>query len=196
MNKKQVIRLTESQFKQIVMESVKNILEEGKVVNHKPYFVKRNDKPAQPGDYADFLHNIQYSKQHRSDDSHTRVNGMLDYYNALDKHNARRNNYIRKEPNSDSHLVHIASKEGEESKQKERLMNRKESARTQREFKEMLRFNGVSSEEYNTLSKSDREEMWNNYYRYGSPAYDKPSAIWVDGGEYSSGWLPSGRGEY
>jgi hypothetical protein len=35
MNKKQVIRINENQLKQIVMESVKRVLNEGKFINHK-----------------------------------------------------------------------------------------------------------------------------------------------------------------
>jgi len=38
MKKKQVIRINENQLKQIVMESVKKVLNEGKKVNNNPYF--------------------------------------------------------------------------------------------------------------------------------------------------------------
>ena len=40
MSKKQVIRLNESQLRQIIKESVNKILKEGKKVNNKPYFDK------------------------------------------------------------------------------------------------------------------------------------------------------------
>lgn len=203
MAKKQVIRLSESQLIQIVKESFKRVLNEGKVINHKPYFFRdgiNKEKPIKPGEYADSTHNmIRFYKQLKSDGSstpETRIDALGDYCNGLDKHNARRNNYIRKEPNSDSNLVHFASKEGEEAEQKERLMKRKEAAKNQKKFKDMLSFNAISAEDYKALSDDERREMWDVYYMYGPPAYDRPSAVWLDGGEYSSGWIPSRHGEY
>ena len=51
MAKKQVIRLTEGDLHRIIKESVNKILQEGKVVNHKPLFYDKN-RPIQPGDYS------------------------------------------------------------------------------------------------------------------------------------------------
>lgn len=52
MNRKQVIRINENQLKQIVMESVEQILREGKVTNNKPYFKKH--KQWVGGGYPDY----------------------------------------------------------------------------------------------------------------------------------------------
>lgn len=39
------VKLTESKLKQIVAESVNRILKEGKVVNNKPFFIMKGEKP-------------------------------------------------------------------------------------------------------------------------------------------------------
>lgn len=52
MAKKQLIRLTEGDLHRIIKESVKQILKEGKVVNHKPLFYDKFGNPIQPGQYS------------------------------------------------------------------------------------------------------------------------------------------------
>ena len=51
---KRKIRLTESDLHRVIKECVYNILNEGKVVNNKPYFKDRHDEYVKPGERAGY----------------------------------------------------------------------------------------------------------------------------------------------
>jgi len=102
-NMKQTIRLTESELKHLIRESVKKILKEGKKVNHKPYFGP-NIRPGDPIPAPDYDDVVSSSEQFLDTISPEEWSELEDFVNALSKHLERAKNYKKTDSGE---LVHM-----------------------------------------------------------------------------------------
>lgn len=156
--KKKIVRLTEGQLHNIINESVRRVLNEGKTVNNKPGF--KEHTYATPDLFMSarkkIIKNGGYEKG--SNEYFDAIDNYIDQ--ELEKHNDRRHNrmYV---PDSERHFNSLKYHRG-------RLIK-------------MLRHMGMSLEEYNALSNEEKWDLEDQYDwmqsgggRYGNLGLDGP----------------------
>lgn len=185
--KKQVIRLTESDLKNIIKESVERILNEGKVVNNKGIFNDYWDgwRKEKPGFCVNRDINNFKKPPIGADNEYLKYfDNKEDFENAIKKHNERTGKY------TGGYLTRKASEDNYRWKQNSRR-------NLARHFKDMLHFNNISSHTYYKSSPEKRNYYWDKYFRDYNREYNaienerQETAYWnnlMDMAYGSNGW--------
>ena len=168
---KRTVRLTESDLKNIIKESVERILNEGKTVNNKLIFDKYNGKEkAKPGERTDshplfpnddYFQNFGYDNEddfmkktigQRDIETIKRINGNFE--DGVIKHNDRLSKYDEMGK----------PKFGEEYYDSQFKKEKREKRNEIKRFLRMLRLNKITREEFNNSSKEEKKAYWDKLY--------------------------------
>ena len=192
------IRITENELKQIVAESVKNVLNiainEGKTINNKPYFKGHFNTLVNPGKMSYGKVNVYSSDiggfwtekgyEDASDASNAVEEGKLDkktYLEWIYEYGEIYDNYISQR-NKHNERVDSKYKEGkptfgEEWFNKQYKKSKKTEKDNNRAFLKMLKVNNISKEEFKELPPEKKRDCWLNYhYSYDIP--EEPVGYW------------------
>lgn len=184
---KKTIRLTESDLKNIIKESVERILNEGKVVNNKGIFNDYWDgwRKEKPGFCVNRDINNFKKPPIGADNEYLKYfDNKEDFENAIKKHNERTDKY------TGGYLTRKASEDNYRWKQNSRR-------NLARHFKNMLHFNNISSHTYYKSSPEKRNYYWDKYFRDYNREYNaienerQETAYWnnlMDMADGSNGW--------
>ena len=160
---KKQIHLNENELYSLIKESVKKVLNEGKKVNHKPYFNNKGttsykgsvEKWYKPGERVkwgsqDFIDNADELRKYIPDQQS--FDEMLTVFKDAVKHNNRAENYDK---NGNFVTDPLADVKG----------NKRERAK----IADMLRINGITLDEYRKMTEKEQDECWDEYDHYYSP---------------------------
>lgn len=147
------IKITESDLHRLVKESVKRVLMEGKVVNHKPMFYyykwdreNLNKKPIKPGEYVDDW--TKFDNKFRSNYDKRVMKGM-------DIHNKRHGNY-------DSKNNLVGTKEYQEKEAEDKRIER-------RCLVDLLKHFKMSARKFASLPEWWQNNLWEDYWDWRFP---------------------------
>lgn len=169
------VRLTESKLKQIVAESVRKVLSEGKLKNNEPLFMSPRHKWAKPGEYADTDQYDEMEKIFREEPSLPNkdlVNSFIaKKREGISKHNDRaKEKYEYDSDNSSIRDIEFKPLFGDEYV--DDLYRKKRNDR--KRFSRMLQYNGISYEDFKNSSEEQQHYYWMNYNHPndGDPNWD------------------------
>ena len=202
---KRKIRLTESDLHDIIKESVKRVLNEGKVVNNRPIFNYNSYNKAKPGKKVDVFHFTDGSEFAPSPrDDYYQLFGYKDrkdFYNEPDddkfdriKTNFKDGTFKHNERARTKYDEKGNPMFGDEYYNKQFNKDKKENRKELKRFLRMLRLNKISKEDFNNSSKEEQEAYWNKLYaqeRDEEDKWRKEQAYWknvMDMKYGSDGW--------
>ena len=165
------IRLTESKLKQIVAESVRKVLNEGKIENNKPRFKTSNyGDYAKPGQYANTNQYDELEKLFREEPSLPNkdlVNSFIaKEREGISKHNDRAKEKYEYDIWGRDYKPMFGDEYDDD------LYRKKQNDR--KCFSQMLQYNGISLEDFKNSSEEQQHYYWMNYNHPndGDPNWD------------------------
>ena len=199
MNKKQVIRINENQLKQIVTETVKRVLNEGKKVNNKLFFsTSKSNRYSQykdtpegfipKGEYIDTddqMDNV-YGKgwENMSDDEFNRSRNN-DKHRQTIRHNARANDKYTY--NHENGRMEFDANKGDSlaHKKPNSVLDKQEGTRTWEYF--LNNYTGFTPEDFEELPYVDQIDIRNSFKHWLNHG-NKPTGSWINN-EWWEGYI-------
>ena len=174
---KRRIRLTESDLHNIIKESVKKVLNEGKVSNNVPIYKTYSSEYAQPGDEVtndstSYRKDSNYWGKFGCEDFEDCINKygkdkayniLLNFRDGADIHDKRRSKYKETGAWRGERYIPQFGRKWENSLYKEK---RREDLKELKRFNKMLRLNKITKEEFYNSSKDEQNEYWQTLYNY------------------------------